>query len=106
MRESGDFGLVAGVSMPLQVFDRNRGNIEAAQSRLAAADARRASAVQEALGEHRDLALVLAGLPDASARVTAEGGNAFALGRLAALGDERLTGLLRTARRRMRRLRD
>lgn len=43
IRETGDVGLVAGVSMPLQVFDRNRGNIAAARSGLAAAEARRAS---------------------------------------------------------------
>ena len=43
VRESGDFGLVAGVSMPLRVFDRNQGNIAAARSALAASDARRAN---------------------------------------------------------------
>jgi cobalt-zinc-cadmium efflux system outer membrane protein len=43
LRETGDVGLVAGVSMPLRVFDRNQGNIEAARQALAAADARRAS---------------------------------------------------------------
>lgn len=54
VRESGDFGLVAGVSMPLQVFDRNRGNIEAAQASLAAADARRASAVASTTARARN----------------------------------------------------
>ena len=43
IRETGDVGLVAGVSMPLQIFDRNQGNIEAARQVAAAADARRAS---------------------------------------------------------------
>ena len=43
IRETGDVGLVAGVSMPLRVFDRNQGNIDAARQSLAAADARRAS---------------------------------------------------------------
>lgn len=43
VRETGDFGLVAGVSMPLRVFDNNRGNVDAARQALAAADARRAS---------------------------------------------------------------
>jgi cobalt-zinc-cadmium efflux system outer membrane protein len=43
IRETGDVGLVAGVSMPLRVFDNNRGNIEAARQAAAAADARRAS---------------------------------------------------------------
>lgn len=42
IRETGDVGLVAGVSMPLRVFDNNRGNIDAARQNLAAADARRA----------------------------------------------------------------
>ncbi len=45
VRETGDFGLVAGVSMPLRVFDKNQGNIEAARSALAGAQARRASAL-------------------------------------------------------------
>jgi outer membrane protein, heavy metal efflux system len=45
VRETGDFGLVAGVSMPLQVFDRNRGNIDAARAGIAAAEARRATAI-------------------------------------------------------------
>lgn len=43
IRETGDVGLVAGVSLPMQVFDRNQGNIAAARSALAAAEARRAS---------------------------------------------------------------
>lgn len=43
IRETGDIGLVAGVSMPLRVFDRNQGNIDAARSALAATEARRAS---------------------------------------------------------------
>lgn len=45
IRATGDIGLVAGVSMPLRLFDRNQGNIDAAQSALAAADARRAAAL-------------------------------------------------------------
>ena len=43
VRETGDVGLVAGVSMPLRLFDRNQGNIDAARQAAAAADARRAS---------------------------------------------------------------
>lgn len=43
VRETGDFGLVAGFSMPLRIFDNNRGNVDAARQALAAADARRAS---------------------------------------------------------------
>lgn len=45
VRETGDVGLVAGLSMPLRLFDRNQGNIEAARQAANAADARRASAV-------------------------------------------------------------
>lgn len=45
VRATGDVGLVAGVSMPLRVFDRNQGNIDAARSALAASDARRAAAL-------------------------------------------------------------
>lgn len=45
LRATGDVGLVAGVSMPLRVFDRNQGNIDAARSALAASDARRAAAL-------------------------------------------------------------
>ena len=45
VNESGDFGLVAGVSMPLRLFDRNRGNVEAAEALVTAAEARRASAL-------------------------------------------------------------
>lgn len=54
VRESGDFGLVAGVSMPLRVFDRNRGNIEAAQSARAAAEARRNGAVASVTARARN----------------------------------------------------
>lgn len=43
IKETGDIGLVAGISMPLRLFDNNRGNIEAARQAAAAADARRAS---------------------------------------------------------------
>lgn len=39
VRELGDLALVGGVSMPLPVFDRNRGNIEAARAGIRAADA-------------------------------------------------------------------
>ncbi|QNM83329.1 TolC family protein [Sphingomonas sabuli] len=43
VRETGDVGLVAGLSMPLRLFDRNQGNIDAARQAANAADARRAS---------------------------------------------------------------
>lgn len=45
IRDIGDVALVAGLSMPLPVFDRNRGNIEAARANVRAADARRAGAL-------------------------------------------------------------
>lgn len=45
VRPTGDIGLVAGLSMPLRVFDRNQGNIAAARSALAASEARRAAAL-------------------------------------------------------------
>lgn len=45
LRQTGDVGLVAGVSMPLRIFDRNEGNIAAARSNLTAAGARRVNAL-------------------------------------------------------------
>ena len=54
VRETGDFGLVAGVSMPLQIFDRNRGNIEAARQALAAAEARRANMIASTTARARN----------------------------------------------------
>ncbi len=44
-RGSGDVALVGGVSLPIPVFDRNRGNIEAARANVTAFEARRASAL-------------------------------------------------------------
>lgn len=43
--------LVAGVSVPLPLFDRNRGNVAAARGRLTAADARLNAARLEAVAE-------------------------------------------------------
>lgn len=75
--ETGDFGWVAGLSMPLRVFDRNRGNVEAARANLLAAEARRASVqantrarARNALGaveaaERRVAALANSALPEA-----------------------------------------
>ncbi|MBW4042698.1 MAG: CHAD domain-containing protein [Acidobacteria bacterium] len=74
------------------------------QSKLARAAARH-EAAQDVLGDHRDLALLLAGLPDASERLTAQGGNAFAIGRIAERGRRRLSRLRRTAERAVRHLR-
>ena len=54
IKETGDVGLVAGVSMPLRVFDRNQGNIEAARQASAAADARRASTLATVTAKARN----------------------------------------------------
>lgn len=67
--------------------------------------ARREEGAQDALGAHRDLALVLDGLPAASLRITADGGNAFALGRVAERGRQHLALLHLEAERAVRRLR-
>ncbi len=56
--------LVAGVSLPLHVFDRNRGNIAAAQAELRAAEARAAAARLEA----QEQARAAQGLVDAADR--------------------------------------
>ncbi|WP_395622343.1 TolC family protein [Sphingomonas daechungensis] len=40
IRETGDVGLVAGLSVPLKIFDQNRGNIDAARAAVLAAEAR------------------------------------------------------------------
>ena len=45
IRETGDVGLVAGLSMPLPIFNRNGGNIDAARSAVAAAEARQRAAL-------------------------------------------------------------
>ena len=57
-----------GISMPLPLFDRNRGNIEAAQADLRAADARLAGVRQEALA---DRAAARARLAASTSRVSA-----------------------------------
>lgn len=44
--------LTFGISMPLPFFDRNRGNIDAAQAEVRAADARLVSARQDAQADH------------------------------------------------------
>lgn len=68
VRETGDFGLVAGVSMPLRLFDRNQGNVEAARSALAAAEARRASALATTIAQARN---AIANVEAAQRRVSA-----------------------------------
>ena len=68
VRATGDVGLVAGISMPLRMFDRNQGNIDAARSALAAADARRAATLATTIARGRNaIAIVEA----AQRRVTA-----------------------------------
>lgn len=47
-RETGDFALVGGFSMPLQIFDRNQGNVAAAQSNVRAAEANLANVMATA----------------------------------------------------------
>ena len=54
IRETGDVGLVAGLSMPLRLFDRNQGNIEAARQAATAADARRASTLATTTAKARN----------------------------------------------------
>ncbi|WP_312734888.1 TolC family protein [Brevundimonas sp.] len=60
--------LTFGISMPLPLFDRNRGNIEAAQAEFRAADARLMSARQEA---QADRAAAVARLAASVSRVAA-----------------------------------
>ncbi len=48
VRESGDFALVGGVSMPLPIFDRNQGNVEAARAGVRSAEANVAGAMASA----------------------------------------------------------
>ncbi|MGT2427047.1 CYTH and CHAD domain-containing protein [Amnibacterium kyonggiense] len=66
--------------------------------------AERDERAQDVLGAHRDLALLLERLPEASDRLAAAGGNAFALGLIAAAGRRRLARLHRGAERAVRRL--
>lgn len=68
LRETGDRALIANVSVPLPVFDRNRGNISAARSDVAAAIARRENAVVNAQAQ---IANAEAELAAAEARLAA-----------------------------------
>jgi cobalt-zinc-cadmium efflux system outer membrane protein len=67
--------LTFGISMPLPLFDRNRGNIEAAQAEFRAADARLMSARQEA---QADRAAAVARLSASASRVRAADGGVTA----------------------------
>jgi len=51
LEAEGANALVAGVSLPLPLFDRNRGNIAAAQAELHRADARASAALLDANAE-------------------------------------------------------
>lgn len=74
LRETGDVGLVAGISMPLRVFDRNQGNIAAAQSNLTAAEARRVSALAGVTARGRN---AIANVEAAHRRLSALSGSAL-----------------------------
>ncbi|KIC56710.1 transporter [Brevundimonas nasdae] len=67
--------LTFGISMPLPLFDRNRGNIEAAQAEFRAADARLLTARQEA---QADRAAAVARLAASVSRVRAADGGVTA----------------------------
>jgi CHAD domain-containing protein len=66
---------------------------------------RRAAKVQQRVGAHRDLAVVVADLPFAAARATAERENAFVYGVLAERGSQEAARRLRRAARALDRLR-
>lgn len=68
IRETGDVGLVGGISMPLRIFDRNQGNIAAAQQAVAAAEARRANVLAGTTARARN---AIAGVEAAQRRVAA-----------------------------------
>lgn len=68
VRETGDVALVGGVSLPLQVFDRNQGNIAAARSNVLASDARRAGQLATVTVRARN---AIAAVEAAEARVEA-----------------------------------
>ncbi|MGV7121407.1 TolC family protein [Sphingopyxis sp. 550A] len=68
LRETGDRALVANLSMPLPIFDRNQGNVAAARADVAAAAARRENAVVTAAAA---IANARADLDSAEARLAA-----------------------------------
>lgn len=68
VRENGDVALVGGVTLPLQVFDRNQGNIAAARAGVRAAEARRAGALAASTVRARN---AIANVEAAEARVEA-----------------------------------
>ena len=74
VRETGDFGLVAGISMPLRIFDRNQGNVASARAALAAAEARRAITIATTSAQARN---AIAAVEAAQRRVDALGNAAL-----------------------------
>lgn len=67
-RGSGDMALVAGVSMPIPVFDRNQGNIAAARANVTSFQARRANTLATVTIRARN---AIAAVEAAQARVRA-----------------------------------
>src|SRR3546814_5582267 len=51
LRETGDRALIASLSVPLPVFDRNQGNVAAARSGVQGAEARRNSVLANTQAE-------------------------------------------------------
>lgn len=87
LQETGDQAFVAGFSMPLPIFDRNRGNVEAAQAGARAAEAQLNNVVAQASARIGNAG---ANLAAADARVEAleqaaipEAGEALRLAQLA-----------------------
>jgi outer membrane protein, heavy metal efflux system len=74
VRETGDVGLVGGVSMPLPIFNRNQGNIAAARANVRAAEANLASVTASARVRARN---AIVNLEAAEARVRALEGAAI-----------------------------
>ena len=68
MQDTGDVGLVGGVSMTLPLFDRNKGNIAAARADVRAAEANLASTAASARVRARN---AITNVEAAGARVTA-----------------------------------
>jgi len=68
LEETGDTALIAGVSLPLPVFDRNQGNVAAARADIRSAEARRDAAIVQASARIENAATSLSA---ARARVTA-----------------------------------
>src|SRR3546814_14601551 len=51
LRETGDRAMIASLSVPLPVFDRNQGNVAAARSGMQSAEARRNSVLANTQAE-------------------------------------------------------